>query len=60
MLGKEEVQSIVNQAKQEWGSDPSWEQLLRDLYLGIARADSGVAMGGLDSRVVSLIEKHKK
>jgi hypothetical protein len=60
MLGKEEVASIVNQAKQEWGSDPNWEQLLRDLYLGIARADSGVALGGLDSRVISLIEKHKK
>ena len=48
MLGKEEVESILNQLKQEWGSDPNWEQLLRDVYVGIARADGGVALGDLD------------
>jgi hypothetical protein len=60
MFGKEEVESILNQLKQEWGSDPSWEQLLRDVYVGIARADSGVALGSLDPRVISLIEQHQK
>jgi hypothetical protein len=60
MFGKEEVESILSQLKQEWGSDPNWEQLLRDVYVGIARADSGVALGGLDSRVISLIERHQK
>ena len=60
MFAKEEVESILNQLKQEWGSDPDWEQLLRDVYLGIARADGGVALGGLDSRVISLIEQQQK
>lgn len=59
-LGKEEVESILNQLRQEWGSDPNWEQLLRDMYLGIARADGGVALGNLDPRVISIIEQHQK
>jgi hypothetical protein len=60
MFGKEEVESIMNQLKQEWGSNPDWEELLRDVYLGIARADAGVALGSLDSRVISLIERQQK
>jgi hypothetical protein len=60
MFGKEEVESILNELKQEFGSDPNWEQLLRDVYVGIARADSGVALGSLDSRVIGLIERHQK
>src|ERR1700757_4179045 len=58
MLGKEEVEAILNQFRREGGSDPNWEQLLRDLYLGIARADGGVALGNLDPRVVSIIQQH--
>jgi hypothetical protein len=60
MFGKEEVESILNQLKQEWGSDPNWEQLLRDMYLGIARADGGAALGDLDPRVVRIIQQHQK
>jgi len=60
MFGKEEVESILNQLRQEWGSDPNWEQLLRDMYLGIARADGGAALGDLDPRVVRVIQQHQK
>jgi hypothetical protein len=60
MFGKEEVESIQNQLKQEWGSDPNWEQLLRDMFLGIARADAGAALGDLDPRVVRIIQQHQK
>lgn len=60
MLGKEEVESILNQLRQEWGTDPNWEQLLRDVYLGIARADAGVALGDLDQRVIGIIQQHQK
>jgi hypothetical protein len=60
MFGKEEVESILNQLKQEWGSDPNWEQLLRDMFLGIARADAGAALGDLDPRVVRIIQQHQK
>jgi hypothetical protein len=60
MFSKEEVESILNQLRQEWGTDPNWEQLLRDMYLGIARADGGVALGNLDPRVVKVIQQHQK
>jgi hypothetical protein len=60
MFGKEEVESIQNQLKQEWGSDPNWEQLLRDMFLGIARADGGAALGDLDPRVIRIIQQHQK
>jgi hypothetical protein len=60
MFSPEEVESIVNQLRQEWGTDPDWEQLLRDVYLGMARADGGVALGNLDPRVITLIQRHQK
>jgi hypothetical protein len=60
MFSKEEVESILNQLRQEWGTDPNWEQLLRDVYLGMARADGGVALGNLDPRVITIIQQHQK
>jgi hypothetical protein len=60
MFSKEEVESVLNQLRQEWGTDPNFEQLLRDMYLGIARADGGVALGSLDARVVKLIQQHQR
>jgi hypothetical protein len=60
MCGKEAVESILNKLRQEWGTDSNWEQLLRDMYLGIARADAGVALGDLDPRVISIIQQHQK
>jgi hypothetical protein len=60
MFSNEEVESIVNQLRQEWGSDPDWEQLLRDVYLGMARADAGVALGNLDARVIKILQQHQK
>jgi hypothetical protein len=60
MFSNAEVETIVNQLRQEWGSDPNWEQLLRDVYLGMARADSGAALGNLDARVINIIQQHQK
>jgi hypothetical protein len=60
MFSKAQVESIIKQLKQEWGNDPSWEQLLRDTYLGMARADAGQALGNLDARVIALIQQHQK
>lgn len=60
MFSKEEVESILSQLKQQWGNDPNWEQLLRDIYVAMARADAGVAVGNLDPRVVTLIQQHQK
>jgi hypothetical protein len=60
MFSKAQVESIIKQLKQEWGNDPNWEQLLRDTYLGMARADAGQALGNLDARVIALIQQHQK
>lgn len=58
MFSKEGVEAILGQLRQEWGSDPSWEQLLRDTYVGMARADAGVALGDLDARVIAILQQH--
>jgi hypothetical protein len=60
MFSKEQVESILKQLKQQWGNDPNWEQLLRDTYLGMARADAGQALGNLDPRVIAIIQQHQK
>ena len=60
MFSNAEVESILNQLRQEWGTDPSWEQLLRDVYVGMARADAGVTLGNLDARVIKIIQQHQK
>jgi hypothetical protein len=60
MFSKEDVDAILKQLQKEWGSDPQWEQLLRQAYLGMARADAGIALGPLDPRVIAIIEQHQK
>ena len=59
MFSKEEVAAILNQLQQEWGTDPNWEQLVRDTYLGMARADAGVDLGNLDPRVIAIIQRYQ-
>jgi hypothetical protein len=60
MFSKEQVESILSQLTQEWQTDPNWELLLRDVYLGMARADAGVALGNLDPRVIKIIQQHQQ
>ena len=60
MFSKEDFDAILNRLKQECGGDPNWEQLLRDVYLGMARADAGVALGNLDARVIAILEQQQE
>lgn len=75
MFSKDEVEAIVKELRDQWGEPPKddhndnphapvtlsdWEHLLRDAYLGMARADGGVPLGELDPRVIAVIEKHQK
>jgi hypothetical protein len=60
MFSKEQVESILSQLTQEWQTDPNWELLLRDVYLGMARADAGVALGNLDPRVIKIIQQQQR
>jgi len=59
MFSKDQVESILGQLTQTWHTDPHWELLLRDVYLGMARADAGVALGDLDPRVTKVIQSHQ-
>jgi hypothetical protein len=60
MFAKEQVEAILSQLTQQWHTDPNWEELLRDVYLGMARADAGVALGTLDPRVITILQQHQQ
>jgi hypothetical protein len=60
MFSKAQVGAILTQLTQEWHTDPQWEQLLRDAYLGMARADAGVPLEPLDPRVIAIIQQHRQ
>jgi hypothetical protein len=75
MFSKEEVEAILQELRQQWGGDPGpadehghhpmgtnpeWEKLVRQAYLGMARADAGVALGDLDPRVIAVIQKYQQ
>jgi hypothetical protein len=58
MFSKAQVDATLTQLTQEWHADPRRGQLLRDVYLGMARADAGVPLGTLDPRVIAIIQQH--
>lgn len=60
MFAKEQVEAILSQLTQQWHTDPNWEELLRNVYLGMARADAGVALGTLDPRVSTILQQHQQ
>jgi hypothetical protein len=45
---------------QAWQTDPRCELRLRDVSLGMARADAGVAVGNLDPRIMQIIQHHQQ
>jgi hypothetical protein len=59
MFSNEQVEFILRALTQAWHTDPQWELLLREVYLGMARADAGVAFGNLDPRVIQIIQHHQ-
>lgn len=60
MFSKAQVDAMLQELQQAWHSDPQWEELLRELYLGMARADAGVALGALDPRVLAIIQHQQQ
>ena len=59
MFDKEKLEELFAALRSQYGSEPDWEQILRDAHLGVARSDAGVSLGDIDSRVAETIEKHK-
>ena len=58
MFDKAALDTLFADLKKKYGSDPDWEQLLRDAHLGVARSDAGVDLGNIDPRAGDLIKSH--
>ena len=58
MFDKAALDTLFADLKKKYGSDPDWEQLLRDTHLGVARSDAGVDLGSIDPRAGDLIKSH--
>jgi hypothetical protein len=60
MFTKDDIDALFDELKSEWGETPEFEQLSRQVHLGVAYSDAGRSLGEeFDARVVALIEKHK-
>ena len=59
MFKKPDLDALYEELNNDWKGKPEYEQLLRDAHLGIAYSDSGRPLDDIDSRVASLIERHR-
>ncbi|MGQ4807286.1 hypothetical protein NKDENANG_00630 [Candidatus Entotheonellaceae bacterium PAL068K] len=59
MFEKAQIDALFADLENEWRDKPEFEQLSRDAHLGIALSDAGRPLNNIDSRIVSLIDKHK-
>ena len=59
MFDKKSLDMLFDELRNEFELEPDWEDLQRDAHLAVARSDAGMPLGRIDTRVASLIEKHK-
>ncbi len=59
MFNKETLDKFFGELKGKYGSEPDWEQILKDAHLGIARSDAEVDLGNIDSRAKEAIIRHQ-
>ena len=61
MFEKPQIDALFGELRAEWKGKPDYEQIHRDVDLGIAFYDAGRSYQdeGLDDRAIALIEKHK-
>ena len=59
MFEKTQIDALFGEVDREWRGKPDFEKISRDAHLGIALWDAGRALEKIDSRVLTLIEKHK-
>lgn len=58
MFDKKSLDAMFAELRDSYELEPDWEEIQRDAHLGIARADGGVDLGGLDNRVLEALNKH--
>ena len=60
MFDKQSLDNLFEELRNEYELDDDWEEIQKDAHLGVARADAGVDLGSIDSRVIPVIEKHRQ
>ena len=58
MFDKKSLDAMFDELRDNYELEPDWEEIQRDAHLGIARSDGGVDLGGLDTRVIEVLNKH--
>ncbi|MCH8225953.1 MAG: hypothetical protein IIC97_08805 [Chloroflexi bacterium] len=58
MFDKKSLDAMFDELRDNYELEPDWEEIQRAAHLGIARADGGVDLGNLDSRVIEALNKH--
>ena len=58
MFDKKSLDAMFDELRDNYELEPDWEEIQREAHLGIARADGGVELGNLDSRVLEVLNKH--
>ena len=58
MFDKKSIEDMFSELRDNYELEADWEEIQREAHLGIARADGGVELGNLDSRVLELLNKH--
>ena len=58
MFDRQSLENLFDELRDEYELEPDWEDIQRDAHLAVARMDAGQPIGGVDSRVAPLVEKH--
>ena len=58
MFDKKSLEAMFDELRDNYELEPDWEEIQRAAHLGIARADGGVDLGGLDARVLEALNKY--
>ncbi len=58
MFDKKSLDAMFTELRDNYELEPDWEDIQREAHLGVARADGGVDLGSLDSRVLEVLKKH--
>lgn len=59
MFTREEIQSLFSELRERWYQHPDWEELNRQVYLGIAKLESGGSIESMDQRVRDALGKNQ-
>ena len=58
MFQRDQLTALHSELKSDWFGKPEFEQLQRDVHLGIALYDAGRPLEGIGPVAVAIIEKY--